>query len=472
MHDRTPMKKVTTIVLNGFTNDSRVLKENLSLKKAGFDVKILALLKEGLPEFEIIDGLPVHRLSLNKKKQIQQKSQSFNEVVSQNIEINNHKISPQEDNATNTAENTPIVKPISLSDIYNKEIPFLGKLFILLKLFIRFIRKAIRFAKRTIKKTIRFVKRTIKKIFNRYFRLHKLKFNMLFVRKAKDSDIIHCNDLYTLPMGVMVKKLYNKNVKIVYDAHEYETEVNGLSGNKKRFRKIMERILIHYADKVICVSDAIANEYVRLYGIEKPALVLNTPPYQIVEKKNFFREKLGIDENQTIFLYQGGLSKGRGIEILLETFKKTDPSNIIVFMGYGPLEALVIEAATQYDNIYFYEAVSPSVLLGYTSSADFGILFYENNCLNHYYCSPNKMFEYLMAGIPVIASNLYEMKRLVENNKIGIVAKDNTPEGLKEAIEKAVLLDKDTLQKNIRKVQEVYNWEEQEKVLLDLYKDL
>jgi len=111
-------------------------------------------------------------------------------------------------------------------------------------------------------------------------------------------------------------------------------------------------------------------------------------------------------------------------------------------------------------------------LLDYTSSADFGILFYENNCLNHDYCSPNKMFEYLMADILVIASNLYEMKRLVENNKIGIVAKENTANGLHEAIIKATRLDKEELKKNIQKIKKIYNWGEQEKVLLSLYKEL
>ena len=141
-------------------------------------------------------------------------------------------------------------------------------------------------------------------------------------------------------------------------------------------------------------------------------------------------------------------------------------------MGYGPLEELVKNTSQEYANIYFHKAVSPDVLLEYTSSADFGILFYENSCLNHYYCSPNKMFEYLMAEIPVIVSNLFEMKRLVEDNNIGVVAEENNTKGLKKAIEEAVLLDQNELQKNIQKVKKIYNWEEQEKVLLEVYKEL
>ena len=82
------------------------------------------------------------------------------------------------------------------------------------------------------------------------------------------------------------------------------------------------------------------------------------------------------------------------------------------------------------------------------------------------------MFEYLMAELPVIVSNLSEMKRLVEDNHIGVVAENNDTKGLKKSIEEAVLLDQNELQKNIQKVNEVYNWEEQEKVLLDVYKEL
>jgi glycosyltransferase involved in cell wall biosynthesis len=374
------MKKITSIVLNNFKNDSRVLKENISLQRAGYEVQVVALHEEPLAEFEKVQNIPTHRVKLKTRGWSKQK----------------------------------LVQLIK---------------------YVEFIYKV--------------------------------------VKQYKKSDIVHCNDLNSLPIGVIIKKFFNRDVKIVYDAHEYETELNGLKGFQKKLVKWLEKRLIKYADKVITVSDAIADEYVKLYDIKKPALVLNTPPYKKIEKKNIFRETLDIKEEQTIFLYQGGLSKGRGIEILLEAFKSINDENaVIVFMGYGPLESLIETTSKEYKNIYFHEAVTPEVLLNYTSSADFGFLFYENTCLNHYYCSPNKMFEYLMAEIPVIVSNLYEMKRLVESNKIGTVAKENTPNGLKEAIEKAVKLDKEELKTNIQKLKTIYNWEEQEKVLLEVYKDL
>jgi len=370
-------KKVTSIVLNNFKNDSRVLKENISLQKAGYDVKVVALHEKPLKEFDDVQNIPVHRIKL--------KSRDWSK---------------------------------------NKIIQLL-------------------------------------KYFEFIYRVVKL---------YRNTDILHCNDLNTLPIGFIIKKFFNKNVKIVYDAHEYETEINGLKGIQKILTQKLEKYLIKYADKVITVSDAIADEYVKNYNIPKPALVLNTPPYKKIQKKDIFRETLNIPKDKTIFLYQGGLSKGRGIEILLDTFKNIDDKKtVIVFMGYGPLEELVKNASKEYVNIYFHKAVSPDVLLEYTSSADFGISTIEDSCLSYRYCLPNKIFEYLMAEIPVIVSNLFEMKRLVKDNNIGVVAEDNNTKGLNEAIEEAVLLDQNELQKNIQRVKEIYKWEEQEKVLLDVY---
>ena len=241
--------KVVSIVLNNFKNDSRVLKENISLQKAGYEVKVVALHEEPLKEFENVQNIPVHRIKL--------KSRGWSK----------HKL-------------IQILKYFEL--IY----------------------------------------RTVK--------------------GYKDSDILHCNDLNALPIGVLIKFFFNKKVKIVYDAHEYETEINGLSGIQKKITKLLEKFLIKYADATICVSDAIANEYIKLHNIAKPALVLNTPPLTKIEKKDIFRKTLNISKDKTIFLYQGGLSLGRGIEILLDTFKQiTDDKSVIVFMGYGPLEELV-----------------------------------------------------------------------------------------------------------------------------------
>jgi glycosyltransferase involved in cell wall biosynthesis len=307
-------------------------------------------------------------------------------------------------------------------------------------------------------------------------KLEKLKAYFNYIKEsvayAKGFEILHCNDINTLPIGVIIKRFYNQNAKIVYDAHEYETETYALAGIQKKIVKIVEKYLIKYADRVITVSDSIANEYVKLYGIPKPALVLNTPSLKEVAKYDKFREAFDI-EGKTIFLYQGGLTKNRGIELLIEVFKSfNDNESIIVFMGYGDLETYVEEASKRSPNIFFHKAVSPEVLLDYTVSADFGISTIEDSCLSYRYCLPNKLFEYIMAEVPVVVSNLPEMKKIVEKNQIGVVVETDSIKGTIEAIEKAISLDKEIMKKNLKKAKAFYNWEEQERVLLKIYKEL
>jgi len=373
------MKKVTSIVLNNFKNDSRVLKENISLQRAGYDVTVVAMYEEPLEEFEKVQGIDVHRVKIKSRS------------------LSKH----------------PMVQ---------------------------------------------------------FFKYLELLYRV--VKAYKKSDILHCNDLNALPIGVVIKKFFNKKVKIVYDAHEYETETNGLGGLKQKVVRLIEKRLIKHTDAVITVSNLIAEEYVRLYGIKKPALVLNTPVYKTVEKKNLFREEFGIKKEQKIFLYQGALNSGRGLETLLEAFKELKSNSVIIFMGYGVLAPLIAQSAKESENIYFHEAVSPEVVLDYTSSADFGISTIEDSCLSYRYCLPNKMFEYMMVGIPLLVSPLPEMKKVVEEYNVGVVLEENSVDGVKKSVEEAMTLDVKTLENNLEVAKAIYNWQEQEKVLLKVYNEL
>lgn len=379
--------KVCLVVLNNFKNDSRVLKEAISLDTNGYQVLVLAMFDSGQLEEELIKGIQVRRIPL--------KSRSLSKS-----------------------------KPIQLIKYFE------------------FLTKAYSY--------------------------------------AKNFDIIHCNDLNALPIGVLCKILNKK--KIVYDAHEYE--INHKPNESKTSIKLkyyLEKFLINLADKVITVSESIANEYVKLYNITKPTVVLNTPNFQDSNRKNIFREKFHISKHQTIFLYQGNLSNGRGIEFLLGTFNsmwldyvenEIDNCPVIIFLGYGFFEDQIIDVSKTVKNVFFHPAVSYNEIFDFTSSADFGISMIEDVCLSYRFCLPNKLFEYLMADIPIIVSDLFEMKRFVKNNKVGIIIKNNSIDGIKEAIKNALISDKKDFILNIKKVKRVYNWEEQEKFLLKVYKEL
>lgn len=372
--------KIINLVLNNFTNDSRVLKTATSLRKLNHEVLVVALHEEGLDEFETIKDVDVHRIKLTSRG-------------------------------------------------WSKN------------------------------KLIQLVKLT--------------EFIVRFVSNYREYEVLHCNDLDGLLVGVLCKFTRWK-IKLVYDSHEFAiNDVPYQSPHSIKIKYYLEKSLIRFADQVICVSDSIANEYSKLYKIPKPHVVLNCPNYTEQPKHNIFRENLGIREDQKIFLYQGGLNKGRGIELLLEAFEDLEnDDNILICMGYGILESKIQQKSLSSSNVFFHKAVSPSILLNYTSSADYGILFYEDSCLNHRYCSPNKIFEYLMAGLPVLTSNLLEMKRLVENEGVGIVAKENTVESFKDAVEISLKQKYAVIRANVYASRKKYCWEEQEKVLFKVYENI
>jgi len=372
-------KKVISIVLNNFKHDSRVLKENISLQKAGYDVKVVALWEDNVEEFDKVQNISVHRVKL----------------VSKNWSKN---------------------------------------------------------------KIIQIIK---------YF-----EFLYRVIKQYKNTDILHCNDLNALPIGVVVKKFFNKDIKIVYDAHEYE--INDVPNQSKRSIKIkflFEKFLIKYADKVITVSDAIANEYVKLYGIKKPVLVLNCPFYVEIEKKDIFREKFNIPNEDIIILYQGGLSERRGILEFAELVNNKKGMSYII-MGYGYLELKIKNFCENSNNVYFHEAVSPEVLLNYTSSADIGICIEENICKSWDYALPNKMFEYMISGLVVVVGGLSEMITFVKKHNIGFVLEDLDNKEKFDNQLNLILRDYKTKLPNVKIKAKKFNWQSQEQVLIKVYKDL
>jgi glycosyltransferase involved in cell wall biosynthesis len=311
-------------------------------------------------------------------------------------------------------------------------------------------------------------------VFN-YLKLVEFILKVFMKSKQWSPDIIHANDLKGLIIAALIKRRIHPNVKIIYDAHEYETETNGLKGVMKKVYQYLENRYIHDVFHMITVSNTIANEYVRLYGVKKPTVLFNVPQFTFDENRKYdlFREKFDIRSDQRIFLYQGYLIPGRGIEVILESFNQLQEDNdVIIFMGNGSLTDYIKRHKKYNKSVFFHPFVSGEVLLEYTSSADCGISFIEDISLSDRYCLPNKLFEYMFCGLPVICSNLPEMKKLVEECSIGIVAKENSIAGFREAIEELDSRGLAFFKQNLPQASSIYSWSNQEKVLIDLYNKL
>ncbi len=121
-------------------------------------------------------------------------------------------------------------------------------------------------------------------------------------------------------------------------------------------------------------------------------------------------------------------------------------------------------------NIYLHPAVSPDTVLNYTSSADIGVSYIQNTCINDYLCLPNKLFEYAMAGLPVLVSNMIEMENLVNKYNMGVVIENESSDSMNAAISFLKTLDLEQLKQNARRCAEEHSWEIQEIKMISEYK--
>jgi glycosyltransferase involved in cell wall biosynthesis len=288
--------------------------------------------------------------------------------------------------------------------------------------------------------------------------------------------LINCHSISVLPLGLLFK-IFSRSI-LVYDTHELETETALAVGIRRVVSKLVEKKLVHFVDAVITVNDSITHWYRSEYALDKVYTVRNVPlrlDDVRMEETSFLKKKLDIPQGELLFIYQGVLGRGRGIRILLDVFTKVPRWKHIVFMGYSDFEedweGLIGQYAQAHTNIHFHDAVNPEEVQQYTRGADVGICLIENISLSYYLSLPNKLFEYIMSGLPVIVSDFPEMIRVIDDGKCGWkVAVD------RDALLSAILtLDRDEIiekRNNARLYRRQIDWNREEKVLLQVYRDL
>ena len=257
--------------------------------------------------------------------------------------------------------------------------------------------------------------------------IYKLKWN-LFRSKA---SLFFAEDIYTLPFVVIFARM--KKAKVLYDSRELFGHLAGLK-NKKIIQQILGWIENKFIAKVdyVIVTGTMDEEYIMdEYGLENTIVLRNLPVYRKPEKKINLKEKLFIRADKKILIYQGVILQGRGLHPIFNVLKEL-PNCVLVILGSGEFEEYYKDLADKmnlHSQVFFLGKVSQNELLNYTAAADVGLSLIENISLSYNYALPNKLFEYIMAEIPVIVSKLPQMMEIVMDYNVGeVVDLDNQDE--------------------------------------------
>ena len=252
--------------------------------------------------------------------------------------------------------------------------------------------------------------------------------------------VVHCNDWFVLPIAVLIKKILR--TKLVYDAHELESKTTTDPNIPGSFVERLERLLWPSVDFFTTVSPSIRDWYMDKFGEKPSEIILNSPMLEAGSKildaashANYLRDKFGISESTKIYLYIGMLISGRGIDLVLEAFEQTHTNSAVVFLGEGYLDNKILTTAKDNSRIYLHKKVPHDQVVRLAQDADYGLCMIENVSLSDYFCIPNKLLEYAFSGLPVVASKLPEIQRIVDEFGLGECF-DNSVEELVRVLEK------------------------------------
>ncbi|MGZ7032851.1 MAG: glycosyltransferase, partial [Thermoanaerobaculia bacterium] len=303
------------------------------------------------------------------------------------------------------------------------------------------------------------------------------RYRMLDRRMAKEAvrfgaDLYWANDVTTVRSAYAAAKA--TTARVVYDAHEIIWDAPTVSSFHRRLWGAVERWHIRKVDGVSTVCDPIADEMVRRYRIARPVVILNCPRlsetatagYPKDSPLNEFRRP-----GEKIVLFHGSLSPWRGLEQLIQAHALLPDEYRLVILGHGifrkTLEGLVEQNGVA-DRVTFLHSVPPAALPRWLVGADCGVIPYQRIGLNHEYSTPNKLFEYMHVGIPIVVNDLPEIRRIVTEVGFGLVADCSDPAPLAKGIQE-LLSDPErlrTMMANAKAAAARYSWDAQEEKIL------
>ncbi|MDA8870303.1 glycosyltransferase [Rhizobiaceae bacterium] len=299
------------------------------------------------------------------------------------------------------------------------------------------------------------------------------------VLDAADFDAIHIHDhVCMLAAGTLKKRL---DIPIVWDAHEIYRDLAAIDVSRARANHLIVVNQQHHVDAFITINESIANFYVQQYPhLAEPTVVMNaTIPTRLLAYDGRLHDAAGLPRSQRILLFQGGFGHCRGLRALVGAAENLPASWTLVLMGWGGLEnelraiARGQTALAGLPRTVFLPGVPYHELQAWSSGASLGAILYENTSLNHLYCTPNKLWEYPNAGVPILATDLVEIGKVVRQHEIGfLVERDFDAHDIIRAV--VALSDQDlaNTRQNCLDFAEVQNWSLYEPRLRAVYEKM
>lgn len=293
---------------------------------------------------------------------------------------------------------------------------------------------------------------------------------------ATRPDAIHAHDAAMLLPGLLAAR--RSGAKLIYDSHELATGVPYRRGAWPAVVATAERLGVPRADATIVVSAGIAARLSARYRLHRPPTVVRNlpdlPPPGAAPAPDLRRE-LGVGAAPLV-LHQGAVAPGRGCETLLRALPLLPGAHLLYLGATGPyadrVRALAGECGVA-ERVHLLDPVAPAALLSHTAQADVGVSLLEDGCENHRLALPNKLFEYVAAGLPVVVADLPEAAGLVREHGIGWCADPADPESVAAALRTALTARDDAeLRARLERAGEELSWEREKRRLLAVYEEL
>jgi glycosyltransferase involved in cell wall biosynthesis len=292
---------------------------------------------------------------------------------------------------------------------------------------------------------------------------------LFFFLLFKKMDCICAIDLDTILPCLFISKI--KKAKRVYDAHELFCEMKEVVTRPAihRFWKKIEKYVVPQFKYAYTINQPIADEFYKMYGI-KYTVIQNVP---LLVESGFKESKESSYKGERYLLYQGAVNEGRCFETLIPAMKNIDCKLLICGDGNFMTQArLLVKQNNVEEKVIFRGNIAPSELQTITQQAFIGINLVENNGLSFYLSLANKFFDYIHAGIPQLCAGYPAYKEINDKYEVAVLITDmstkNIAAQLNNLLNDGVLYK--SLQINCRQANAVYNWQNEEKILIDLYK--